>query len=272
MAETAKPSNAAKAAAAEPQGHNSNGGAPLEALWARLEGVSQRLWNENSPSAAAFQALVEEFRGEVHRESRLVALANERIAVLQAANTDREAKMMELLNELSVKEAQNLEFHDKFLLAASKSDEMQAKKMDVFYQDMQKRQAELESGWEVKYKDLENEHLQRTQKLKKDQEAMAAEIKQRATALETEHVKRESRLDEAREKFMTGFSAWEAKKAEDVEALNKRERELAARTQELALEYKEKQAEFQKLKEALQREVAEIVRQYQARLRGEAPR
>lgn len=247
-------------------------GSALEALWVRLEGVSQRLWDENSASAASFQALVEEFRGEVHRESRLLGLANERIAVLQAACADREAKMKELLNELSVKEAQNLEFHDKFLLAASKNDEMQAKKMDAFYQDMQKRQAELESGWQNKYKALESEHLLRTEKIKKDQESLTAEIKQRATALEVEHVKRESRLDEAREKFMTGFSAWEAKKAEDVEALNKRERELVARTQDLGLEYKEKQAEFQKLKEALQREVAEIVRQYQARLRGEAPR
>jgi len=59
-------------------------------------------------------------------------------------------------------------------------------------------------------------------------------------------------------------SAWEAKLVQDEGALIKRE-------QQLALEYERKQGDLEKVKETLRREVVEIVRQYQAKLRGEDP-
>ncbi len=60
-------------------------------------------------------------------------------------------------------------------------------------------------------------------------------------------------------------SAWEAKLVSDEGALIKRE-------QQLSLEYERKQGELDKVKEALRREVVDIVRQYQARLSGEDPK
>src|SRR5437764_893569 len=45
----------------------------LSAAWVRLESVCRTLWDENSSSAVEVQAVVEEFKGEVHRVDAVLA-------------------------------------------------------------------------------------------------------------------------------------------------------------------------------------------------------
>ena len=49
----------------------------LSAAWERLETVCRKLWDENSSNAVEAQAVVEEFKGEVHRVDTYLANAEE---------------------------------------------------------------------------------------------------------------------------------------------------------------------------------------------------
>ncbi len=244
----------------------------LSEMWQRLETVCQRLWNDDSPAAVSLQAVIEEFRGHVARVEQEVVASRKAIAEQRAAAAreledqysdklraleaqsarqaarisnleqnlaGREKELDSALRDLAQKEAENVKFHDEYLKAASRYDEMQAKKMEAFYQDLQKKGAELETLWEGRQKVLENEYRQREAQLRQFQDRLVQEQ-----------------------------AAWERQKLSEHEALSKRDEELKKSSQDLSHDYTRKQAELQKIKEGMQREIAEVVRQYQAKLRA----
>lgn len=239
----------------------------LTAAWERLEAVCRRLWDENSTTAVEAQAVVEEFKGEVHRvdahvanldelrahdrresEDALAAMRREyelemaglkkRLELNETALREKAARIDELLKTLARKEEENLEFHSQVLRMAASSDETKSKKMEEFYAELMKKEAAQAETWQQRRQSLEAEH---------------AQIQGLQTA-------RQGELD-----------AWDQRRVREEEALTKKATDLEIKSQQLAQEYRKKQQEIEDLKSGLQRSIADLVRQYQSRLRTDPP-
>ncbi|MDE1976849.1 MAG: hypothetical protein KGI84_06285 [Elusimicrobia bacterium] len=269
-------------------------------VWKRLSEVCGKLWNENSPSAVSLQAIIEEFKSEVSHadqmllssqkaliserqtvEKNLNAVYSERLsflerqikdmsargASLEKALSEKEKHAQALIQELSEKERQNREFYDQYLKTAAERDEVQARKMEGFYKELRDKEDSLESAWNARHKTLEAEYQARQQALEKRQEEAASEAKRRLQETEGQHAKREKDLDAAHEKLLKEIDVWESRRLDEEQKLHEERERLLTREQELAAEYKKKQGELQSIKEGLQREIAELVRQYQAKLK-----
>ncbi|MBI5242410.1 MAG: hypothetical protein HY922_01845 [Elusimicrobia bacterium] len=280
--------------------NSANGEIRLHETWQRLETICRGLWDANSPTALDMQAVVEEFKGEAHRAEQMISTLRknqdelretlakdlqqasadeirpllvelktlrEHAAVLEAAVAEKEKRNQELLKEIAGKEATDLEFHEKFLASSAEQDEARAKKMESFYEDLQKKEAAIEAEWETRRAELETGYKQRNEALKRKHEESLAELQARAAALEQHYSKRERELETAQERFRAEREAWEAGRLSESQAVSKRKEELALQAENLAGDYKKKQAELQRIKEAMQSELAEVVRQYQARMR-----
>jgi chromosome segregation ATPase len=236
----------------------------LEQAWARLEEVCRKLWDTNSPCAVETQAIVEEFKGEVHRldshmsniddlrahdrrehEEDLAGMRREyemelaslkkRLELDQKAMNDKDARFDELLKTLARKEEENLEFHSQVLRMSATSDESKSKKMEEFYQELLKKEAALADSWQKRHQTLESEH-------KHLEQILAA---------------RQTELD-----------AWENRRVSEEESLKRRTTDVEIKTQQLAQEYRKKQQEIEELKANLQTSITDLVRQYQSRLRN----
>jgi chromosome segregation ATPase len=280
---------------------NPEGETRLPEVWQRLETICRRLWDADSPVALDLQVVIEEFKGETHRAEQSIStlrkLHNElretltkdmqqasadeirslkfelktvrdHAAALEADVVQKEKRNQELLKELAEKEAVNLEFHERFLASAAEQDEARAKKMESFYQDLQKKEADIEAGWEARRAELETGYKQRNEALKKRHEELLEEMQSRAAALEEHYAKKAREIELTQERFRTEREGWETFRLAEQQVLSKRKEELALHTENLASEYKKKQGELQRIKEAMQAELAEVVRQYQAKMRG----
>ena len=239
----------------------------LSAAWGRLEVVCRKLWDENSTSAVEVQAVVEEFKGEVHRVDTYLASAEElhalelhaheddlaamrrhyelelaglkkRLELQESALREKDARIEDLLKTLARKEEENLNFHSQVLRMSASSDELKAKKMEEFYQEMIKTGAAQADTWQQRHVTLEQE----------------GEHRQKILAV------RQTELD-----------AWESRRIVEEEALKKRATDVELQSSQLAQEYRKKQQEIEDLKGGLQRSITELVRQYQARLRSPDP-
>lgn len=246
---------------------NSKPSSVLSDAWKRLEAVCRKLWDENSSSAIETQAVLEEFKGEVHRVEAQVANLDERreherqkneenLAALrrsyelelaglmrrtelqEASMREKDARSEELLKTLARKEEENLNFHSQILRMSVTSDENKTKKMEEFYQELLKKEASLAESWQQRHLTLEQEN----------------EHRQKISAA------RQSELD-----------AWQARRLGEEEAYNKRVAEIENKAQHLAQEYRKKQQEIEDLKASLQNSVTELVRQYQSRIRADGP-
>lgn len=243
---------------------------PLTVLadaWTRLEEVCRRLWEENSPVAVETQAIVEEFKGEVSRIDAQFSLADEhrrheateheeamallrrqyemelagakkRVELMEKTLHEKDLRVEDLLKALSRKEDENLEFHSQVLRMSAASDEVKAKKMDEFYQELLKKEAAMDASWQQRHKALENDHHQ-------TKEVLAS---------------KQAELD-----------AWSIRRQNEEESLLKRQTDLEIRSQHLIQEYRKKQQEIEDLKASLQKSISDLVRQYQTRLKGDAP-
>jgi chromosome segregation ATPase len=236
----------------------------LDEAWRRLEGICRRLWDENSPSAVETQAVVEEFKGEVHRvnahlanidelqehalresDDALAALRRQyemevaslkkRLELLEKTVRDKDAYAAELMKTIAHKEEENLLFHSQVLQMSANNDEIKTKKMEEFYQELMKKEAALADSWQQRHQTLEKEH----------------------DHLDTILVARQGELD-----------AWEQRRINEENSLKKRTMDLEIKAQALSQEYRKKQQEIEDLKSALQRNITELVRQYQSKLRG----
>lgn len=239
----------------------------LDEAWQRLEAVCRKLWDENSASAVEVQAVVEEFKGEVHRlaafvvnvderrahdlherEDALAALRRQyemelagvkkRLELHEQSLREKDARIDDLLKTIARKEEENLEFHSQVLRMSAASDETKTRKMEEFYQELMKKEAALADSWQKRHVTLEQEHEQ----------------------LEKILAARQNELD-----------AWEKRRMGEEEDLKKRSTDVELRSQQLAQEYRKKQQEIEDLKASLQHSITELVRQYQARLRGPEP-
>jgi chromosome segregation ATPase len=280
-----------------------NGETRLPEVWQRLETICRRLWDADAPAAVDLQALIEEFKGETHRvEQTLIRMhkaqeelretvtkevqrglaeeirtlqvrlknAQDRIEVLEAGSARKEERIQELLKDIAAKEATNLEFHEKFLASTAEQDEARAKKMENFYKELTAKDAQLEAGWERRHAALEAEHKQQTEALKKRHSDLLDEMKSRAAAIEEHYSKRERELEAAQESFRADRETWDATRISEAKSLSKRKEELSLQADNLASEYKKKQTDLQRLKDSMQSELAEVVRQYQVKTRGTA--
>jgi hypothetical protein len=241
--------------------------ANLNEAWARLEAVCAKLWDENSPSAVEVQAVVEEFKGEVHRVDAFLANTEERCALdlreheedlaamrrhyeielaglkkrlelQEHALRDKEAHAEELLKTLARKEEENLNFHAQVLRMSATSDESKTKKMEEFYQELMKTEATQADSWQQRHVALEQDN----------------EHRQKIIAV------RQGELD-----------AWEKRRVNEEDALKKRATDVELKASQLAQEYRKKQQEIEDMKAELKRNITELVRQYQSRLRGADP-
>jgi len=236
----------------------------LADAWSRLEEVCRRLWEENSPVAVETQAIVEEFKGEVSRIDAQFLLADEhqrhesaeheealalmrrqyemelasvkkRLELMEKTLREKDLRVEELLRVLSRKEEENLEFHSQILRMSAAGDEVKAKKMDDFYQELLKKEAAMDKSWEERHKALEKDHHEA-------QEVLSS---------------KRAELD-----------AWSIRRQGEEDALLKRQTDLEIRSQHLVQEYRKKQQEIEDLKASLQKSVTDLVRQYQSRLKG----
>jgi uncharacterized protein YukE len=280
---------------------NAEGETRLSEAWQRLEAICRGLWDADSPAALDMQAVIEEFKGEARRAEQLITTlrknydelrqtlsrdmerafadqirslqfelktVRDHAAALEADAAQKEKLNQGLLTELAEKEAVNLEFHEKFLASAAEQDEARAKKMESFYQDLRKKEAAIEAEWEARRAELETGYKQRNEALKKKHEELLEEMKSRAAALEEHYGKKGRELELGQEHALAERAAWEAARLSEQRTLSKRKEELTLQADNLASEYKKKQAELQRIKEAMQSELAEVVRQYQAKMRG----
>ncbi len=264
----------------------------LDEIWARLNDVCRKLWQEDSPAAVGLEAITEEFKGEVRRLGQALAASQKtlseqkymlskefneffsdqilelksqisrgsvRIAALEKTLASREAEIDNILKALADKEAENVKFHDEYLKAASQSDELQARKMEVFYQELKNKEAELEKTWESRKKALEDDHRQHIESLQKKEKT-----------LEEKFAQREKELRDFQERFMQERMTWESQTLQQREIFNKREEDLKKQSQDLLSEYKIKQDELQRIKDGMKSEIAELVHQYQAKLKAQS--
>ncbi|MBI3565915.1 MAG: hypothetical protein HY079_12010 [Elusimicrobia bacterium] len=236
----------------------------LGQIWERLDALCRRLWDENSAAAVEAQAIHEEFKGEVHRVESMIANVDElrahdrsaheeamaglrrqyeleiaalkkRVELLDKGVSERDARIDGLLTTIARKEEENLEFHAQVLRMSASSDETKSKKMEEFYQELVKKETQMEAAWAQRHKALESEHTHLQQILASKQ---------------------------------TELDAWEKRRLTQEEALKRRDMDSELKAQQLALEYRKKQAEIEDLKKGLQASITELVRQYQSRLRG----
>jgi chromosome segregation ATPase len=236
----------------------------LHDAWSRLEKVCQRLWDDNSPCAVEVQAVVEEFKGEMNRvaaytsstealrrelgrerEDAMAALRRQyeietaslkkRLELVENAGRTKDARADELLETLAKKEAENLEFHAQVLKMSADTDKDRAKKMESFYTDLTRKETEREEVWAKREKSLDEEH----HKLQQILQAKQAEL-----------------------------DAWEQRRIAEEDEIKRRATDVELKSQQLAQEYRKKQQEIEDLKTGLQRSITELVRQYQARVRG----
>jgi chromosome segregation ATPase len=236
----------------------------LVSAWTRLEAVGRRLWDENSVCAVEVQALIEEFKGEVHRiDTHLrniedvrshdrqehaedladlrrqyeleLAGVKSRLELSEQAVHSKDTRIAELMKTIAQKEEENLDFHSQIMRIAATNDETKAKKMEAFYQELLKKENSLSDSWTQRHKTLESEHEHL-------QALLAA---------------RQAELD-----------AWENRRLNEEESIKKRSTDVEIKSQQLAQEYRKKQQEIEDLKASLQRSITELVRQYQSRLRG----
>ncbi len=239
----------------------------LQEAWQRLEVVCRKLWDENSTSAVEAQAVVEEFKGEVHRVDAYFANIDEqreherrehdedvsalrsqyeveltgfkkRLDAQETVLREKESRIEELLKSIARKEEENLEFHSQILRMTAASDESKAKKMEEFYQELLKKEASLQGVWDQRHKALEEEH---------------ASVQRMLAAKQAE------------------LDAWERRRLADEDTLKKQTTDMEIKSQALAQEYRKKQQEIEDLKTGLQRSITDLVRQYQSRLRGPEP-
>lgn len=238
----------------------------LAEAWSRLEELCRRLWEENSPAAVEAQAIVEEFKGEVSRmdaqfvlaedhrrheqtehEEALACLrrqyemelasAKKRLELMEKSLHEKDLHIEDLLKVLSRKEEENLEFHSQVLRMSAAGDEVKSKKMDEFYQELLKKEASMDASWQQRHQALEKDHQQ-------TKELLAS---------------RQAELD-----------AWNIRRQSEEDALLKKQTDHEIRSQHLVQEYRKKQQEIEDLKASLQKSVADLVRQYQARLKGDS--
>jgi chromosome segregation ATPase len=238
----------------------------LNTAWTRLEAVARKLWDENSANAVETQAVIEEFKGEVHRidayltnagemhsleqrehESDLAAMrrhyelelagVKKRLELLEGTVREKEARIDDLMKTLARKEEENVNFHSQLLRVSASSDEVKTKKMEEFYQELMKKESNLAESWQQRHVTLEHESENRQKVL---------------TARQTE------------------LEAWENRRLTEEEALLKRTTDLEIKSQQLSQEYRKKQQEIEDLKANLQRSITDLVRQYQSRLHGPA--
>jgi chromosome segregation ATPase len=239
----------------------------LTGAWERLESVCAKLWDENSSSAVEVQAVVEEFKGEVHRvdahlanteemraldlrehEDDLAAMRRhyeielaglkKRLELQDNALREKDMRVEELLKTLARKEEENLNFHSQVLRMSASSDEIKTKKMEEFYQELMKTEATQADSWQKRHLTLEQEN----------------EHRQKILAV------RQTELD-----------AWENRRMGEEEALKKRATDVELKSQQLVQEYRKKQQEIEDMKAELKRNITDLVRQYQSRLRGADP-
>jgi hypothetical protein len=273
-----------------------NGRAHLTEIWERLAGIGQKLWEENSPSAVGFQALSEEFKGEVARAeqmfdsfSRNLVLEREavgaqfkdkigslekriqdlmgRTASLESMVLEKDKYIQDLLKELAEKEFQNQEFHNQYLKSAAEKDETQAKKMEEFYRAMRVKEESLEAAWISRQRALDEEYKEKFMVLEKRQAGVDDEIKRRSTHSEVEYTKRQKELDEIHDGLMSEMQEWESRRFKEEQGLHERRAQLDIRDHELSAEYHKKQLELQSIKEELQRQIVDLVKQYQSKLK-----
>ncbi len=238
----------------------------LQEAWKRLESLSAALWNDNSPRAVEAQALLEEFRGEMARFDSITVLANENhalasrehelslaglrahfeaeLAVLKKRNEllgksihDKDVEIESLLTGMADHERKNADFHAMILKSATDSDEAVSLKMEKFYQDMRAKEAQLEGAWLKRGMALEAEGAH-------DRELLAAK--------------------------QAELEAWERRRIDEESALKKRANDLEFKAQRLQEEYRLKQQEIEAIKAGIQRNVSELVKQYQSRLKADA--
>lgn len=237
----------------------------LSDIWSRIESLSAALWDENSPRAVDAQAIMEEFRGEIPRFESALAQANEKLALALGAHEqalaslrgsfevetaglkkrialfektvhEKDAEIASMLATLAEHERRNSEAHAQTLKAAAASEEASVHKMDALYRDLTAKEGALEEAWQKRHAALESEY-------QRGRELQAA----RQTELEA----KENRL------------------VEEEGGLKRRVTDLELKAQALQSEYRLKQQEIEGIKTGLQRSITELVRQYQARLKGE---
>ncbi len=240
----------------------------LHQVWERLEALCRRLWDDNSAAAVEAQAVFEEFKGEVHRVDTMLTNLDEmrahdrnehdedlagmrrhyemeiaglkkRSELLEKGVAERDARIDGLLQTIARKEEENLEFHSQVLRMSATTDEARAKKMEEFYTELVKKETGMEATWTQRHKALEEEH---------------AHLQQIIAVRQTE------------------LEAWDKRRVSEEDALKRRSTDVELKSQQLAQEYRKKQAEIEDLKKSLQASITDLVRQYQSRLRGgEAP-
>lgn len=253
-----------------------SGNIRLVEKWERLETVCHGLWAESSPSAVGVQVLIEEFKEETRRAGRLLVSYRkmleeqrqviakeytdivsdkigglelqlsrdaERIAALNETLSKKEATIQGLLTQLAAAKAESVDFHDKFLMTASENDEILAKRMAAFHEELVNKAAELEAVWEDRRKTLEIGDKHRVEALNQKQ----------------------MDLDLAHERFVEEKRIWVMKTEQAEQALFQRGQEMA----QLAREHKEQQLEISNFKETLKREIAKVVQHYLAKQRGD---
>ncbi len=272
--------------------------APLHEALERLESLCRRLWDADSPAAIDLQAVIDEFSGSARRAEQTIAVlrqrnaelqesaaketesavraavgepqrrlaaAEERLAAAESGLAEKEKRIAALLGELAAREAQNLEFHEKYLKTAAEQDEARAQRMDAFYRQLSAKESELESLWEKRHAALETEHRQRVEAFKKRQEELLQDIGARAAALEEHYLKVGREAESERERMRGEREAWESGRLAESRALSQRQQELSAQTENLAAEYQRKRSELQRVKETMQSELARVVQEYQAK-------
>jgi hypothetical protein len=236
----------------------------LADAWSRLEEVCRRLWEENSPIAVEMQAIVEEFKGEVARMDAQFSLADEhrrheateheealaslrrqyemelagakkRLELMEKSLHEKDLHIEDSLKVISRKEEENLEFHSQILRMSAAGDEVKSKKMDEFYQELLKKEAAMDASWQQRHQALEKDHQQ-------TKEVLAS---------------KQAELD-----------AWNVRRQNEEEALLKKQTDHDIRSQHLVQEYRKKQQEIEDLKASLQKNITDLVHQYQARLKG----
>jgi hypothetical protein len=164
-----------------------------------------------------------------------IAGLKKRLELQESALRDKDARAEDLLKTISRKEEENLTFHSQVLRMSASSDENKSKKMEEFYQELMKTEAAQGESWQKRHAALEQEYEHR-------QQLLAA---------------KQIELDACEHRLLG-----------EEESLKKRTTDVEIKTHHLMEEYRKKQGEIEDLKTSLQRSVTELVRQYQARLRG----
>ncbi len=241
--------------------------ATLTEVWNRLQTLCRRLWDENSSAAVGLESICEEFAGRIQRFDQMHAAAQERAALLDRALTQKTEECEGLFDRLRAKEEENTQFHELYLKTEATHDEERAKKMDAFYQEMNKTSAAFERSFETRRAALEGEFEQRVAALQKKHDELADAVRRRGAEVEARVANQEEELSKAHDRLMQEKADWDAKNRRKEEELLRQEKNLGDRQRQLAEEHDKTMLELQNFKEALRAEVSNVVRDYQAKLR-----